>query len=256
MPYRKRYYKRRVNYRSKRKGRRMYKNQRLIDGTSHKTLPQKLLDAGAPIVKVVSSLVKGYQGVRGLINSETKFVDTMMTGAYSSFGYTGTNIPLTTISQGVTENTRTGNSVLTKKLYYDMNLQHNVFEPDFTHEQPVVQYAITAYKEDTSQSVGGPPLADYIDTSQGITPGISPLIRNRDHGSDFVTLKRGYYSFPTTRNNFRIKGSIPLNIHTKFDSTASNTWDKNSLWMHFFSNLTGSNKVDVKGRVRTYFMDN
>jgi len=115
MPFRRGRKGRRFRGRRRKVGYRNNRKNRLINGGPGGTLAQRLWNAGAPISKVIGQLVRGYAGIRGIINSELHYKDTSFNPTIINTG----NITFVTsgLAQGDGVSDRTGNSILLKSIF-------------------------------------------------------------------------------------------------------------------------------------------
>lgn len=249
----KRYYKRKAMRRYKPKRKAYVKKHKLITGNTGESRPMRLLKAGARYGSIIYSLAKSVQGIRGLVNAEEKFVDRN----YSvQAGITGTSISfsqsnfLTDTTQGDTDQTRGGNSILAKTLDLDYTLtKHGAATGT------AVQFSVICNKAPRGVATA---YSDYMLNPTGITSN-----RAKDNTSDditpgnFVTLARRTICFDNNKPVVHGHLRIPLNIHVKYSdgSPAPASDTQNALDILYVSNETTNTPTCVFD-ARTKFFDN
>ena len=101
-------------------GRRKAAIGKLVNGRVPLSMPERMLKAGAPYMKVIPALAKGIGRLSSIINSELHYLDTTAAPSVSS---SGTISLLTGVAIGDTDITREGNKVMS----HDLNVRFHCY---------------------------------------------------------------------------------------------------------------------------------
>lgn len=222
-------------FQNKRFKRRRYGRKR--QGTNYFSLARKAFS----LAKYVASVV----------NVETKFIDTTAGGVLIPAA-TPTIVPLTLCSQGVTDETRNGNSIKAKSNSLKFNISINPTNPT----DAIIRCMLVLDKVSNGTV---PSINDILDNVGGITETLCHY--NGDNmGSRFKVLADKRYHLDTSGKE-QVTGSIfrKLGHHVKYDGPSNAITDATTghLYFIFMSNIsTVANQPDISYTNRFYFIDN
>lgn len=189
---------------------------------------------------LANTALHGVRQLKGIINSEKKYHTVSISGAMSS---SGSVQALTAISQGDTNSTREGNSLLLKSLYLRMCItQHSSAVSTF--------YRLLLIKD----------LQQVSDTSPGVTDIISSATigsgLNKSNAGRFQVLHEFVFSTDNSKTTTRfIKKYIPQNFHIRYNGTTSTDIQKNGLYLVYLSDQ-GTNTPNLNATIVSSFYDN
>lgn len=188
--------------------------------------------------------------LKSIVNVETKFIDTTAGGVLVPAN--PTFVPLTLCSQGVTDETRNGNSIKAKSLSMKFNLSLN-------QTAPLDCFVRVLLVLDKVSNGTVPIINDILDNVGGITETLAHY--NGDNmGGRFQILADKRYHLDTSGKE-QVAGSIyrKLSHHVKFDGTTNAIADATTghLYFIFCSNITApANQPVISYTNRFYFIDN
>lgn len=186
--------------------------------------------------------LRGVKAIRGIINSEKKVHDIS-----SSFEptTTGTVIHLNPVSQGDTNTSRDGNSILAKYL--------GVRTRSIMHSTATATYIRYMIIQDTQQ------VSDTTPTIGDILQDVSVLSfydRNLNVGRFKVLHDKVQNLDVINRWSGQLNFNCSLNHHTKFNGTAGSDIQKNGLYLVLLSNEATGTKPNVTYESRFAYYDN
>lgn len=168
------------------------------------------------VAQLAKTAYKGVRFLKGIINSERKFVDTQAASALSS---TGDLIHLNAIAEGATESTRNGISILMKTLH----LRYATY----MNSAGRIEMSRFMIIVDTQQVGDTPPAVTDILESSSYT---SPL--NRQAAGRFTVLMDKTFSLSITGAQCTYhKFNIPVNLHARYNGSASSDIQLNGLYL-------------------------
>lgn len=181
----------------------------------------------------------GVRAIRGIVNSEKKYIDT---GIVNSVNSSGAVLALTAIAQGDTNTTRNGNSILCKSVQLR---GHVAFDVSTTRN---ISYRLFLV-HDTQQ------VSDSSPTYSDIFSGGSQPVLNLNHVGRFTILKSWSFA-PSEQTQFLIDEWINLgNHHVRYNGTANTDIQKGGLYLVHVSNLTAT-LPNLVAQARVPFYDN
>lgn len=189
----------------------------------------------------IGTVANAVAQIYGLVNSEVKYLDTVLTANIST---AGTAIAtLTNIAEGDDIGQRNGRWVLAKSVQGKMTFNMNA---SATTSQ--VGWVLVM---DKKASIGITGWTDIMATND-----VNALI-NRNDSERFVILRRGIVNLSI--NGDRIKSQkfyIPLKgIHLKYNGTGATAYDQNNIFLVFIS-TEATNTVTLTGNCRFDYYDN
>lgn len=203
------------------------------------------IDGVARLPGTIGLIGRGLSLVKNLINVEGKFVDTSLTPSPDSA--TGTVSALTLTAQGSSDQQRTGNSVLAKRIdlrgFWSMHASATL---------TTVRYLLVLDKQNAQGTA--PTVAQIL---QNVNPNSFMHMNNSDR---FVVLKSGFLTFrQTTETQGR---DIELHqdlsdLHIKYDGTAADqaSASENHIYFVAVSN-EAINTPSFSGFARLRYYDN
>lgn len=194
-------------------------------------------------MSAIPYLIKSAAIVKSMINAELKIDDQNFS---FSFDTGGTFNLLNGISQGVTESTHIGKSILMKDLVCRFSLNNNI-----TGTTAIVTVIVFIDKQANS---GTPTQALLLQLASNSASPLSPL--NNDQTKRFVVCRRWYFTLDQIQSYSRtVHVTIPLNVHTTYDGTdnLAASISSNSLWLYACSSAGASlPSMTVYTRLRFY----
>lgn len=218
-----------------RKGKRILKRRRPI------RKPAKTSSVASTAFNIAKYAVKGFKFIKGLINVEKfKFDTTWNTTAASSAGVTHINA----IAQGDGDSGRTGNSLLMKYLYMSLNIVRNSAS---TASSDTVRVVVVIDKEQ---------VGDTTPAYNAVFEANNPLaLINKNNVGRFTILYDKFYNLTSNSPAVQIKEMIPLNMHCRYNGTASTDIEKNGLYVMWIGGSL-SNEPSFAGNARLAYYDN
>lgn len=189
---------------------------------------------------VARKAMAGVRYLKSLVNSETFHKDSSVSGAVST---TPSVNHLTAIATGDADASRTGNSILCKRLTYNMSINMNVSSSDTWLRMVLLV--------DTQQV--GDTAPQWTDVFSAAT--ISSLLNVETLGRFTILRDKIYTMSISGRRNLQLKGSIPLKFHTRYNGNNSTDIQKNGVYLMFLSN-EATNTPTVTSVWRLHYHDN
>jgi len=189
----------------------------------------------------MGTIAKTVYGMSKLINSEQKMINQGGSGGIST---TGSITLLSGVAQGVTDNTRIGNSFIYQNMLLNFALTANGSSPG-----SIVRMVLFVDKETNGVA---PTVSDVI----GPTPGIiTPL--NEDNTKRFVILKNKLITLTSFINIRQWKSFHQLPFHAYYGGTGDTVADckENQIYMLLISDVsTNTPAYEYYSRIK--FTDN
>lgn len=183
----------------------------------------------------------GFKYLKGLVNVEKHKFDTAFSTPFSN---AGTVSGISSIAQGDAEGTRSGNSILAKYAYLNMNCTRNASS---TGISDLVRVAVVLDKEQVA------------DTSPSITQiyeSASPLaLLNKLSVGRFTVLFDKTYNLTSDTPYARINQMLPINQHIRYNGSSSVDYEKNGLYLVYTTDAT-ANFPALVGNTRLAYYDN
>lgn len=192
--------------------------------------------------------VKGVSYLKGLVNSERFVHQNTATAAPDDIGYIG---HLTSISQGDTQITRTGNSILARSLMLRGNITINA-----TSSQNVVRLMIIMDKQQIGDTV--PSITDILESTYSATQFYVHAPLERDSVGRFKVLKSRTYTLSDQRPNLSFSFFINMRQHIRYNGISGGDIQKNGMYLVLVSDSpnTGSAHPSVTFLSKLTYHDN
>lgn len=198
---------------------------------------------------IASKALRTANFIKSLVNVETKFIDTTNTVDVSA---TSAIIPLTLCAQGVTDETRNGNSIKA----YKNSLKYNLSISSGTPTDSVVRIMLVL---DKSPNGTVPVISDILDNTGSLTETLCHY--NGDNmGGRFIILadKRHHLD---TQGREQVTGSLfhRLRHHVKYDDTTAviaSATTGHLFLVYVSNNATMEAEPTLTYSNRFYFLDN
>lgn len=212
---------------------------RKLAGQSKMTLAERLSQMPGRL----GQLAKVVSGMQGLINSETKYIDTTFTStAITNSGTNGATV--NSIAEGDDINQRNGRWILNKSIQWKLRLLNNASSITTN-----VGWAIIMIKDNTALTAN-----PWTDVFASADP--SALIK-KDVSDHFIILRRGVEIIQTQGiTGLEIKGFMSLKgLHTKYSGTGASNYEKGQIFLTFVADQA-TNTPALNGSVRFEYHDN
>lgn len=207
-------------------------------------IASNVADAVSLLPGPVGIVGKAIAGIKNLINVEEKFLDTTI--SQNPDASTGVVTPLTLIAQGATDQSRNGNSILSKRLDGKMAITVN------SSATATLCRVMLVLDKDDGQGTA-PTVAQILDTASVFAPN------NLDNSDRFVKLFDETYNVdidgPKIRY-FEINKDLS-DLHIKYDG--ANATQANATYNHIYLvtlSTEATNTPLVSGVIRYKFFDN
>lgn len=242
MPYRRRSSYSRSNRYRRRVAPRTNKVKKLVDGHTVKSLPERLIEQGAPIVSTVSAIASTVGRIMSMINVEHKYID--VNAVPSTDFATPAITPLTLCAQGDNDTQRNGNSTL------GQDISIRVLSTKNPNNESRIRVVIFIDKECDGAL---PTLANLMETTATINSKF-----NKDFTKRFVVLKDKFINL-TTNNPLQVtKFFVKTPYHVYYDGVSAAIGDakENQMFILCWSTVGGANTPGVDIYSRFNFTDN
>lgn len=190
--------------------------------------------------------LRGVNMLKNLINTETKYIDTVQTTSTNFDNNTGLMIPLSLCSQGVSDTSRIGNSILCKHLTINWAVTIN---PSNTNGN---RFRIIVFIDKQNVKGVSPVATDLL---ASVVP---TALKNVDNLDRFVILRDIMRKVDPDEPTVNGKIYIPLHrLHTKYDGSLGQQSDlaENGIYLLALSNQ-GINLPTLNLNARLAFYDN
>ena len=218
-----------------RKGRRVIRRRRPI------RKPRSTSNVADTAFNIAKYAVKGFKFIKGLINVEKHKLDTAFS---TTFATTAGVSQINAVAVGDGEGQRTGNSILMKYAYLYFNMARNASS---TASTDFVRVVCVVDKEQVGDTAPG---YDAVYESQAPLAMINKLNVGR-----FSILYDKTFNLTANTPAITIKEMVPLNIHARFNGSASTDIEKNGVYIMFIG-TNGTNVPTFQGNVRLAYYDN
>lgn len=192
---------------------------------------------------------QGVRAVRGIVNSEKKYRDTVITG---NIDYNGAINNITDISQGDTTTTRNGNSILAKGLMVRYWCKPDVASPSAT-SQALLRVLIV---QDTMNLGTTPTVSDVLEYTGSINGVLSPYKYVNANQYRFKVLYDKTHSLNGGSANHNNDVKIVVNDHIKYTGTAGTDEGRNQIYAIQISDQVTTNTPNFNGVFRISYYDN
>lgn len=188
----------------------------------------------------------GYKYLRGMINCEKHFIDTLQAGALIS--WSGTVTALSASAQGDNINNRVGDSILAKYL---------TFRYSCTMDSALSTTAVRWIIFQDTMSLGTIPSASDVLTTTGAANAVVSLlnIQNALQGRFRILFDKTVALSNTGNKQFISDEVIPINDHIKYTSTAGTDEGRNMLYLLTICDVNASDPT-VAWSARLAYYDN
>lgn len=245
MPYKKKNYSYKKNYRQFKSGYKQVRKLRKLAGQAPLTIPEKISMYAGPIGQLASSVA----GIAGLINVETKFIDTTLSSVLIDNTGTQTYI-VNDCAEGDDVSQRNGRFILDKAFQYKLR-----FLNDAAAVNTTIGFAIVYIKDFAQVNLVGAGLA-WTDVFNSIDP---QALINKGISDNYVIIKRGILQLDNVGNvQKQLNGYVKLTgLHTKFNATTTGQLQKGAIgFMLISDHAAGTTPPHVNGSFRFTFHDN
>lgn len=218
-----------------RKGKRIVKRRRPV------RKPNKIGAVASSAFNIAKAAWSGIKFIKGLVNVEKHKLDTAFS---TTFATTAGVSLINAIATGDGEGARTGNSILMKYAYLYFNMARNASS---TASTDFVRVVCVVDKEQVGDTTPG---YDAVFESQAPLAMINKLNVGR-----FSILYDKTFNITANNPAITIKEMIPLNMHARYNGTASTDIEKNGVYIMFIG-TNGTNVPTFQGNVRLAYYDN
>lgn len=214
----------RRTYRGRRRGVRNYsKSKKMVTGHGP-TLLDKIASGAGSVAKLAMAVAPAIAA----INTEHKYYDVSYTATAYNPGTADQILDLTQgITQGTTDVTRIGNSILARDIY----LKGYVYwTASTTIHSGISRITLLCWKENIQ--LNPPTAAKIFETATDI---YSPI--NKDYSDQFVVIKDKFFAHNANISAATLQGLIPFKIykklgwHLRFNATGTTAGTQNHIFM-------------------------
>lgn len=185
----------------------------------------------------------GFRYLKSMINSEKYHYDSQISGTPTT---TAGITHLTNISQGDNDGSRSGNSILVKKITY--NVSYNI---NASASNTWIREVILIDRQQISDTP--PTYSDVFDVSG--TTVIAALLNKATLGRFTILRDRIFTLNNNGKQLLNRKGSIYVNKHVRYNGTTGADIQKNGIYVMYVSNET-TNAPQVTSVFRVFYHDN
>lgn len=172
-------------------------------------------------LQLAKKAAQGVYYLKGLVNSEMLKYDIATTSA--SINTTGSVIHLTNIAQGDTDNARTGNSILARKMLLRMQFYQNAAAVNTT-------FKVILLMDKQQVSDTGPAVTDILDAASTLSP------LNSNTVGRFNILGSWLFHTSTDRDTVVEKTFFKdLRTHIRWNGTTASDIQKNGVYLMLIS---------------------
>lgn len=188
---------------------------------------------------IAHNAMSGVQYLKGIINSEKKFIDTTVSVNPSTASGV---LALNQVAQGDTNILRDGNSLLCKSVHFKYHCD--------IHASASITHVRLVFVIDKQQVADTAPA--WTDLYESVST--NALIKKGTVGR-FQVLKDIRITLDAIRGSYTGQVYIPLQLHAKFNGANANDIQKNGLYLFHCSN-EATNTPSLAGEGRVQFYDN